>query len=115
MRPAISPRSSDSERRSSTVFGPYAASRSTSSRCGKPSLQARAEARQGIGDEEVEHEQRAEHQRGGEALVVEDLAGIGELDHADLRSERRVLDEKDEEAEGGGQYDTPRLRQDHMA
>src|SRR6266568_3261218 len=100
IRPMISPRSSASEMPSRTRLPPYAAAMSASSRCGKPGLQKRPQARQRIGDEKIQHEQCAEHERRRETLVVENLSGIGELDDADLRGERGVLDEQNEEAEG---------------
>ena len=44
-----------------------------------------------------------------EPFVVEDLAGVCQLDDADLGGKGGVLDEQDEEAERGGQDHAPRL------
>src|SRR5512139_3673931 len=80
----------------------------------KFALHPPTEPREGVGNDKVKDEDRAEHQDRGEPFVVENLSRIRQFNDADLGRQGRVLDEGNEKTEGRGQNHFPRLGDDHQ-
>src|SRR6478736_8768248 len=77
-------------------------------------FKAAAPGRERVADGEVEGGDDDEHRERLKDRVVDKLAGLGELDEADNRGQRGVLDDLHEEADGRRRGDAHRLRQDHQ-
>src|SRR5450830_741830 len=77
-------------------------------------LEAAAQHRQRIAQDEIERGNDHEDDEGLEGGVVDDLTGTGQLDKADGRGQGGVLDDLHHEAHGGRGGDLDGLRQDHV-
>src|SRR5690242_12277877 len=112
----ISPGSTASETPFSTSTGPKLLWTSRSSTSGtEPHFQAPAGARQGEADREIERGHDEIDREWAEGGVRDHLAGAGQLDEADRRGERGVLDELDREADRRRDAEACRLRNDNVA
>src|SRR5438034_2504881 len=116
MMAMISPRSTSREMPSSTVSGPNRLVTSAISTSGmEPPFQPAAP----LGEREAEREiKRGDGEVDGERLEGRGSRGLalaGQLDEADGRGERGVLDQLDEESHGRRRRDPERLRHDHVA
>src|SRR5262245_45967390 len=84
MRLTTSPRSTGKLTPSRTRWLPNDFSTASSASSGKPHLHRRPQAGQRVRQREVETEDRPVREGAGEPLGAEQLAGVGELEHADL-------------------------------
>src|SRR5918993_249762 len=116
MMAMISPGSIEIETSSRTVWSPK---RLTTLRIStsdmESALEEAAPLRQREADREIERRHRDVDRERLEGRSGRELAFAGQLDEADRRRERRVLDELDEEADGRRDRDADRLRDDDPA